>query len=386
MKILYHHRTLSKDGQAVHIEELIAAFRRAGHTVEVVGPTGHADAAFGSDGGFASRVRALLPLSLGEILEASYSVLAFVRLWRAYRRMQPDLLYERYNLFLLAGAWLHRLTGVPFALEVNAPLALERSREPGLGLPILAKWCEAAAWRAATLVLPVTKVLAEHVIAVGVPSSRIMVIPNGIAPEHFPATLTGDTVRARHGLVDKIIIGFTGFLRAWHGLPAVIEVLAEMQDRYDVHFLVVGDGPARAELESEAQRLGVGARMTVTGVVGRDMIPAYVAAFDIAVQPKATAYASPLKLFEYMALGRAIVAPDQPNVREVLSDGDNALLFSPADLTSLKQTLQRLIPDPALRLRLGAAAAATVTERKLTWDGNAARITAAFTDGSRGIS
>src|SRR5579871_5480265 len=103
MRILYHHRTLSKDGQNVHIDELIAAFRRAGHTVEVVGPPTHSKAEFGSDGGFLSRLRQRLPRAIAEILELGYSLLAFARLWRAYRRVRPDVLYERYNLFLLSG-------------------------------------------------------------------------------------------------------------------------------------------------------------------------------------------------------------------------------------------------------------------------------------------
>jgi glycosyltransferase involved in cell wall biosynthesis len=380
MKILYHHRTLSKDGQNVHIDELIAAFRRAGHTVEVVGPTSHANADFGSDGGFLSRLRQRLPRAFAELLELGYSLVAFARLWRAYRRVRPDSLYERYNLFLLSGLWLHRLTGVPYALEVNAPLVLERSREPGLSLRKLARWCEAIVWRSADVVLPVTEVLAQHVIAAGVLRRNIKVIPNGIAHEHFGAAVTGDAVRARYGLQNKIVIGFTGFVRAWHGLPAVVDVLAAMKERYDAHFLIVGDGDPVADVMTAAARQGVADRVTVTGVVGRTDVPAHIAAFDIAIQPKATPYASPLKLFEYMALGRAVVAPNQPNLCEVLADGANALLFTPDCAESLKAALQCLVADATLRQRLGTAARATIHARGLTWDANAAAVIAALSE------
>jgi glycosyltransferase involved in cell wall biosynthesis len=263
-------------------------------------------------------------------------------------------------------------------LEINSPLMLERSREPGLGLPSLAKWCEGAAWRGADLTLPVTGVLAQHVIEAGVAPEKILVLHNGISREHFAPSVSGDAIRARHGLDGKLVIGFTGFLRAWHGLPEVLQVISEMEGQYALHFLVVGDGPARADLEREAKRLGIEHRMTITGLVQRDQIPGYVAAFDIAVQPKATPYASPLKLFEYMALGRAIVAPDQLNVQEVLTDGVNGLLFVPGDSASLKAALLRLIADPNERQRLGAGAQATMDERNLTWDGNATRICAYF--------
>jgi len=380
MRILYHHRTLSKDGQAVHIEELIAAFRRAGHEVCVIGPAAHAASKFGSDGGLATRLRQLLPRAVGELIELGYSALAFLKLWRAYRRFRPDALYERYNLFLLSGAWLRAMTGVPYILEINAPLVLERGRTPvpGLALKSLACACESYVWLSADLALPVTRVLAGHVAGAGVSESRIEIIPNGIDLVHFPPALSGDAVRARYGLMGKIVIGFTGFMRAWHGVPAVIDVMAELQATHDVHFLLVGDGEDRDALLRAAAAKGIGGRITVTGIVPRERIPAHVAAFDIAMQPKATPYASPLKLFEYMALGRAILAPNQPNLREVLRDGDNALLFTPDDPESMRAALRRLITDAALRKRLGTAALRSIDERGYTWDGNARRIAAAM--------
>jgi len=380
MRILYHHRTLSKDGQNVHIEELIAAFRAAGHDVCVVGPSGHGDAAFGSDGGYLSRLRALLPPALSEVAELLYSVVAFARLWRAYRRFRPDAIYERYNLFLLAGAWLRRLTRIPFVVEVNAPLVLERSRSPGLVLETLARWCENYVWRSADIVLPVTEVLAGHVRKGRVRDSRIRIVMNGINPHHFPVGLNGDGIRARYGLTGKTVIGFTGFLRDWHGLPAVVDVMHDLVSRYDIHFLVVGDGPARDELMQHAARLGLSEHVTVTGLVERAEIPAHVAAFDIALQPKATDYASPLKLFEYMTVGCAILAPDQPNLREVLCHGRNALLFVPDDAPSFSAALQRLITDEPLRIKLGRAAAHSIKTEDFTWTGNARRIARALDD------
>jgi glycosyltransferase involved in cell wall biosynthesis len=379
MKILYHHRTLSKDGQNVHIEELIAAFRRAGHEVHVVGPGAYKGAAFGSDGGLASRIRQILPASVGELIELAYSGLAFWRLMKAYRAFKPDVLYERYNLFLLSGAWLRRLTGLPYFLEVNAPLAEERRLNSGLSLRRLAHWCERTVWRAADVVLPVTKVLAGYVTAAGASARRIEVLPNGIDRTHFAPALSGARIRQVHGLEGKTVIGFTGFLREWHGLPAIVDVMRELTAQgYDLHFLVVGDGQGRPALERAAKAAGIENRITITGVVDRHEIPDYVASFDIAVQPKATEYASPLKLFEYMALGRAIIAPDQPNLREVLTNGSNALLFAPDDPVSLANALSALIVEPDLRTKLGAAAARTVEDLDLTWDGNARKIAAAI--------
>jgi glycosyltransferase involved in cell wall biosynthesis len=374
MRILYHHRTLSKDGQNVHIEELIDSFRRLGHEVCVVGPMGHKDADFGSSGGLMGRLRRTLPPGLSELAELFYSAIALGQLWRAYRRFRPDALYERYNLFLLSGAWLRRLTGIPFVVEVNAPLAYERNMTSNLSLKSLARRCERYVWRSADILLPVTGVLSQYLREAGIEQKRIRIVMNGINPDLFPADLAGDRIRRRYGLQDKVVIGFTGFLRSWHGLPAVLDVMHDLIGMYDIHLLVVGDGPAKAELMQRARARGLESRVTVTGVVERSEIPAYVAAFDVALQPKATGYSSPLKLFEYMALARAIVAPNQPNLREVLNDGINALLFMPDNLDSFRTTLKRLISDRALRRQLGDAAQETIYARDLTWSGNARRV------------
>lgn len=376
MKILYHHRTASKDGQAVHIEELIHALREAGHEVLVVAPAAAGGDALGAEVGWVRRLRAHLPKALYEGLELGYSVLAYLRLARAARAFGPDLIYERYNLYLLAGLLLKRRRGVPLLLEVNAPLVDERMRFGGLALPWLARWAEGVAWRGADKVLPVTQVLAGHVRARGVPAERIVVIPNGINEAHFATAPSPAQARAALGWPDALVLGFTGFVRDWHGVDRVLHWMARADTPPQARLLVVGDGPARAELERLAVQLGLRDRVRFTGVIPRDQVPAHVAAFDIALQPAVVPYASPLKLFEYLALGKAIVAPRQPNIEEVLVDGDNALLFDAQSAGALEQALSRLCHDATLRTRLGAGATATVSRLGLTWRANAERVAA----------
>jgi glycosyltransferase involved in cell wall biosynthesis len=152
--------------------------------------------------------------------------------------------------------------------------------------------------------------------------------------------------------------------------------MASPQAPQDTHLLVVGDGPVRAALEAQAQRLGLAGRVTFTGVVHRGQVPAHVAAFDVALQPAVTPYASPLKLMEYLVLGKAVVAPATPNLQEVLTDNVNALMFEPAHPGALEGALTRLCTDTALRQRLAQGAADTIDRLELTWIGNARRVTA----------
>jgi glycosyltransferase involved in cell wall biosynthesis len=366
LKILYHHRTRSRDGQSVHIDEMIAALERQGVRIVMVEPER-------VDAMKPAREKQLLPKWLYELLEFGYSGLEFFKLAAAILREKPDAIYERANIYMLSGVWAARLFSLPLLLEVNAPLAEERGKFGGLAMPGFARWTEEAAWRGASYVLPVTQVLAGYIERAGVPSSRIAVTSNGVDVERFflVEASARPALPAQFGVGP--VLGFVGYVRAWHGLPQVVDLLAQDPALAQATLLVVGDGPGRPDLEASAGKLGVQDRVLVTGVVGRDGLTGYISSFDIALQPEVTAYASPLKLFEYMALGRAIIAPDASNIREILTHEADALLFEPENPASLADAIRRLVSDQALRARLGAAAAAKIDREDISWARNARR-------------
>ncbi len=372
MRILYSHRIQSRDGQSVHVEELVAALRDAGHEVMVVGPTYYAASSFGGESKVVARLRRLLPGALGEIAELAYNIPAFLALRRAAKAFRPEAIYERYNLYYLAGTWLARQLRVPYLLEVNSPLAEERITHSGLRLRRVAHWAEQTVWRSADRVLAVTGVLRDMIAATGVARDRIEVIPNGVVLKRFAA-------EAPPRPAAPVVLGFVGFVRPWHGLDAVLRAMAA-DEGAAIALEVIGDGPVRKDLEALAAELGLGARVHFTGLVEHHAVPGHVAGFDIALQPQVVAYASPLKIFDYMAAGRAIVAPDQPNIREILEHGRTALLFDPEapfdSPTGLWAAIRQLAGDAGLRARLGAAARAELEAKDYTWAGNAKRVAA----------
>jgi glycosyltransferase involved in cell wall biosynthesis len=373
MKILYSHRTKSADGQYVHIRALTDALRARGHELIMAGPDDRGSAATRKlENGGGVGAKSWLPRPVYEIAELGYSVPAYLRLARAFAAGRPEILYERYNLFYHSGVRLARAHRLPFLLEVNAPLAEERARHGGLALKGLARRSESSIWRAADKVLPVTRVLARMIEQAGVRPENIVIIPNGVE-EAFLSAVDPRPVRARYGLSEKLVLGFTGFVRDWHGVDRVIRFLAGAR-RPDLHLLVVGDGDVRPALEAEAAALGVASQLTITGIVQREDMAQHVAAFDIALQPAVVPYASPLKLIEYMALGKAIIAPARDNIQELLTDGVDALLFPPDDEDALRHRLGALVGDGALRDKLGAAARASLMRQNLTWAGNAKKV------------
>lgn len=376
LRILYHHRIAAADGMRVHVEEVVGALRQAGHVVQVIGPAAGDDARAGGASRLeriADVLRARLPPAGFELLELAYNLPAYLRLAAAVRAFRPDVIYERYNLFLLAGLLLKRQKRIPLLLEVNSPLAEERAAFGDLQLKPLARLCESAQWNGADAVLTVTEVLAGKVRQLRRAPAGVHVIPNGA---HLDATAPpgrASALRQSLGLPqDALVLGFVGFVRAWHGVGWALEAMTDLPPQ--THLLIVGDGPALPQLSARAEELGLADRVHLTGRVQHAQVGGYMGLFDVALQTAAVSYASPLKLFEYMALGRAIIAPDQPNIREILSDGVDAQLFAPDSEPAFRSALTRLCADPALRAQLGANAARAVRETPYTWESNAARI------------
>lgn len=376
MRILYSHRIRSRDGQAVHLEAMVGALRAAGHEVQICGPEAFAQASLGDSSPLLDGLRQRLPGWLGELAEIAYAVPAAWRLHRAARQFRPQVIYERANLFHFAGAWVARWRRLPLLLEVNSPLAEERARHGRLSLRRIAAAAERFVWRRASHVLPVTDVLADYVRRAGVEDARITIIPNGIVPEEFHAPQP----RAPG---QKVVLGFIGFLREWHGMAGVLRAMANSPGAEHLTLRIVGDGPALPGLRALAGELGITDRLEFHGLAEREQVPGLIAGFDIALQPAAVAYACPLKMLEYMAGGCAIVAPDQPNLRELLEHGRTALLFDANTPDAMWQAVLALASDPARRRALGDAARADITARGLTWEALAGRVAALAERASR---
>ena len=373
MKFLYSHRTRSADGQYVHIRHLTEALHARGHEIIMAGPDNEAVASKNLDAGQNSGgLKTMMPRAMYECAEFGYSFAGYRRLKHKAAMSAPDILYERYNLFYHAGLWAKKNLNLPMILEVNAPLVDERMRHGGLALRGLARRSEHAIWNSADMVLPVTNALADHVRAAGVHEDRIQIIQNGVS-EDFLTDIDPAPIRERYNLQGKLVLGFTGFVRDWHGVDRVLHFIADAKDK-NLHLLLVGDGPARVGLEELADELGIRNQLTVTGVVQREDMVAHVEAIDIALQPAVTAYASPLKLFEYMARGKPIIAPASANICEVLTDNTDALLFNDSDERAFVDALARLFKDQDLRARIGIGARETLTRKDYTWAGNARHV------------
>jgi glycosyltransferase involved in cell wall biosynthesis len=394
LRVLYHHRIRGIDGQAVHVRALLQALVAEGHEVRevalvpVFGPA--AEATVGRDQGAHSsehRNRPLkwidrLPRPILELAEALYSLIAPPMIARAATRFHPDFIYERYAFGNVGGVLAGRRLGIPLVLEVNAPLADELARTHGVFFAVLARRLEALALRRADLICVVSEALRGIVLAGGARQGRVLVVPNGVDTQTFRPLEPERRAAVRRdlGLPEQengqtLVLGFAGFVRKWHRLDLVLACLARPEFA-GARLVVVGEGPHSRALARRAAELGIADRVLLLGARPHEEMPSLLAALDVALLPGIPCYASPLKLYEYMAVGLPVVAPDQENLREVLRHRENALLFAPDSCEALTAALMELKDDPDLRRRLGANARAAVLGEGRSWRGVARRVVA----------
>jgi len=368
LKILYHHRIASKDGQYVHVEELTNAFLEAGHELTFVAPEFSKKAEFGDAGGISAKLKKTLPKVLYELLELTYSFIVGAKLISAILKDKPDFIYERYNLYQPAGVMVAQLFKIPLLLEVNAPLAHERQTYSGLALFWLAKSIENFTWRSASAVLPVSAVLGNMIETIGVKKEKIHVIHNGINANLLENEFSKKDQFSR----NKIVIGFVGFINPWHRLDLAIDAIASHKEK-DIHLVCIGDGDIKPELEAQAKKLGIENKVTFTGLISRDDVFKHIQQFDIALQPSVTAYASPLKLFEYLSASCLVIAPRSDNICEIVSE-DNAVLFELDNYNDFAQKLAEIIENFDSYTDKRILSRQAILDNGFTWQANAQQV------------
>jgi glycosyltransferase involved in cell wall biosynthesis len=263
-----------------------------------------------------------------------------------------DFVYERYTLFHYAGIALAKAHRLPHVLEVNAPLCYEKEKMAGLEMKGLAETLEQRIFTESDRVAVVSETLRDFVATRGVPAAQILLTPNGIDPESFHAAPeTAAQVRRRYQIpTDQCVIGFVGSLKSWHGTNTLIDALAHLR-RYPVHLLLVGDGPEKARLMAQVAALDLNALVTFTGDVTHDQIPAHIAAMDITCAPygeQENFYFSPIKIFEYMAVGKAVVAGNIGQVANLVQHEENGLPKHWRSSSSTQRLRHNLV-QPAVR-------------------------------------
>jgi len=286
---------------------------------------------------------------------------------------EVEFVWQYHAPFHWAGFEIARRLKRPLILHVDAPQVWE-SRRWGVRRPGWGRLLEASGerpqFRAADLVVCPSEEIAEATRRRGADPGRILVTPNGVDTTVFRPNGSRDGVRDRLGLGDRTIVGWVGSFRPFHGLSLLVETVAGLQRSHaGIALLLVGDGQERPRLEAIVRERRM-RDVVITGTVTHEEVSSMIGAMDIAVLPAERDrdfHYSPIKLREYMACGKAIVASHLGEIGGLLSDGLDALLVPAGDGDALTRAIERLANDSVLRQKLGAAARAKAVD-ELSWD------------------
>jgi glycosyltransferase involved in cell wall biosynthesis len=376
-------------GYAVHLNAMIGAFQRAGHAVNVIvlgewlGRKQVVTPPSARKGlSFKRLAKRAIPSLLWETAK-DLRVMSYDRRFRGRYRgailsFRPDVIYEQTAFLAAAGRRVAEEAGIPRMAELHAPMVEERCRDGRKSLLAgHATRVETRNLMSARRIRTVSSPLKAHLVARGIPPERILVQPNGVDLNKFrPSSGDGARVRRQWHLENKTVFGFAGSFFRWHGIDSLLRGFARARSECpDAALLIVGDGEDGKELRQLAGALEIAASVAFTGNVPFAAMADYYAAMDVCCLTGGNWYQSPLKLLDYGAMRKPIIAPDTTAVRDVMTPERDCIMIKPGSVEEVAGAIQRLYARPALREEIAARFHEKVV-RTCSWDAVAGNILA----------
>lgn len=286
---------------------------------------------------------------------------------------RPALVYESHGIAPIVSAEMPRLLGRPDLTPSASKLQRLDRRE-------------ATVWRHADAYVTITRALADDLATRYGQRDDVFVVPDGAVVVDAGSVggvgEVGGVGGVGEGRRHPLTAGYAGHLYPWKGIDVFVRAIAATPH---IRGLIVGGHPGEADLARVTaliNDLGISHRMTITGLLPPTEVARALDKADVLVLPNTHSaisdrYTSPLKLFEYLTRGRAIVASDLPSIREILTDGETALLVPAGDPVAVAGALRRVAEDDALRERLATSALALAPE--YSWARRAERLEPALT-------
>ncbi len=317
-------------------------------------------------GSYRGETSPLLWKSYEAYLRTAFPLYIGAEVMRVVKESTIDLIFERETSFG-AGALASMLTGRPLVLEVigNRVTKLQLNRS--------------------SKIVAYTSGMFEG----KQEASKVVLVTGAVDADTFrPDPASGTEVRERYSLGRGPVVGYVGTFQEWHGLGELIECAGRVvHERPDVKFLMVG--PYYAKTKAEVEAAGLSASFVFTGPVDYGQVPAFMNASDVLVAPynpekirsseqvRKHGLGSPLKVFEYMAVGKPVITTDVRPISDPVQDGVTGYLVPPGDAEALGSTILKVLGDGKASEKVGSAGRRSVTE-SYSWNIVAGRLCSLF--------
>lgn len=269
-------------------------------------------------------------------------------------------IWEKHDLFRGPASRLAKKLNVPFISYVHAPVVWEASKW-GVRRYLWGRFLEkreAKNLKKADHIGVVSGEVKEKLLQMGVPDQKIFVSPMAVDPEMFKIKESKTKgLRKKLKLEGKFVIGWTGSFRSFHGLDSLVEAFSMVSEKFpDAVLMLVGDGNERRYTEKLIRDLKLSEKVIITGRKKFKEIPEYISLFDMAVVSARSSegfHYSPLKLREYMAAGKPVLAPNAGEIPKLFQDEVHLKLFETGKLESLVEGMKYFISSSEVREKTG---------------------------------
>lgn len=358
-------------GDVVHVTELANSFSKLGHNIFLIA---RLRKSLNNDFNFLFNFKSIKSINYGKLWVPHVMISAFFSILSLLICKKIDLIYERHHIFGI-GVILGKIFRIPTIVEVNG-IMIEEMRVLRSFNPLfinLAQLIESFVLQNTSCIISVTEGIKKYLNEqYGIPSDRIITISNGVNTDLFRPIDNSKEALNLSPEFDYVL--FVGSLIDWQGVDILIKASPLiLKDMPKTRFLIVGDGSMKIPYMDLAAQINVSEKFSFVGIVPHESVPLYISASDICVVPKKPLKSgySPLKLYEYMACGKPVVASKVPGF-EILNELNSGLLFEPENSRELANAILKLLRDDIMRIEMGNNALKTTT--KNSWNNVAQNI------------
>lgn len=385
IKIIYYspHPQLNltaATGYGTHMREMINALRQNGYDVKtlIAGGEYAVDPKAKPKKGKKHMQKRIIPElwweTLKDIRLLYHDYKMAKRLRRLVKQEKPVLIYERVAYGQNSGVLVAKKFNIKHIAEVNAPYPEERVYFSGNSL-MLKKGhrIEEEILTKTTAAFVVSSDLKKYLTEkIGIHPDKVFVVPNSVNPEKITIDERKiDILRQDYGLKNRLVFGFVGSVFPYHGVDLLVKAFAQMEHAEKYKLLIVGDGETLENIKLLSQKLKINSQLVFTGSILNKEVYNHIALMDICLMVRSNWYGSPVKIFEYGALGKAVIAPDVGPIHDVMKNND-AIFVKPV-VSEIKDAMILLSNDETLRLRMGQSWQKKVL-LKYTWQNAAKRV------------
>lgn len=377
MKIVYFNYLYDRFGMSIgstrKAEQLMKALSQLGHDIRIFWMKPESRFNGSALGQVKNTLKKRFSGYLHDPKQLASNIPYLIREYRILKHEKPDLVISRLDNYLFSSLLVCKLLRIPLVIEADAPgrYEIQKFCPEFRHMARIARWIENITMNHAELSICVSETMRSYFILEGTRPEKVLTISNGADMEQFNPARRSPELLSKYQLTDKVIIGFIGSFHAWHGVENMIHAIGHVFMKYsNVAFLLIGQGGAmRDKLKELAQEKQFASRIILIDYVDYAAIPEYVATMDIclALYPNLPFfYFSPMKVYEYMASGKAVIASRIGQIEDIIQNNENGLLYEPDQTDRMTAALEYLIENPARRTQIGESARKTI-EQMHSW-------------------